>query len=85
MLLKSYIEAEKILTAACKEFPQLKTKVGDFEKHMEELKQSEFFLLVTGNLFYFDCFFSLLAERILIWCSCGTKAEIFELVRVTAD
>ena len=25
------------------------------------------------------------SERILIWCSCGTKAEIFELSRVTAN
>ena len=25
------------------------------------------------------------SERILIWCSCGTKAEIFELSRATAN
>ena len=25
------------------------------------------------------------SERLLIWCSCGTEAEIFELSRVTAD
>ena len=25
------------------------------------------------------------SERVLIWCSCGTEAEIFELSRVTAD
>lgn len=25
------------------------------------------------------------SEHFLIWCSCGTEAEIFELSRVTAD
>ena len=29
--------------------------------------------------------FSRLSERILIWYSCGTKAEIFELSRATAN
>lgn len=49
MLLESYTEAEKILTAACKEFSSLKTDIGDYEKHVKEQKQSEFFLLVTGK------------------------------------
>lgn len=48
MLLKSYTEAERILTAACKEFPSLKADIGNYEKHVKEQKQSEFFLLVTG-------------------------------------
>ena len=29
--------------------------------------------------------FSRPSERILIWCSCGTKAKIFELSRATAS
>ena len=33
------------------------------------------------NSFTFSC----LSERILISCSCGTKAEIFELSRATAN
>ena len=32
-----------------------------------------------------NCRFSRLSERVLIWCSCGPKAEIFELSWATAN
>ena len=48
--------------------------------HIEVLQEtlSLTHLLISGQ-------FSLSLERILIWCSCGTKAEIFELSRATTN
>ena len=39
--------------------------------------------LIQFSLFSF--LLSRSSERILIWCSCGTKPVIFELSRATAD
>ena len=47
--------------------------------HIEVLQETSLkHLLISGQ-------FSLSLERILIWCSCGTKAEIFELSRATTN
>ena len=47
--------------------------------HIEILQETSLkHLLISGQ-------FSLSLERILIWCSCGTKAEIFELSRATTN
>ena len=47
--------------------------------HIEFLQETSLtHLLISGQ-------FSLSLERILIWCSCDTKAEIFELSWATAD
>lgn len=48
-LLDSYTEAEKILTTEFQEISSLQDCIYNFKKSMEQLKQSEYFLFVTGN------------------------------------
>ena len=42
-------------------------------------------IILKIGKFHYKRILSRSLERILIWCSCGTKAEIFELSRATAD
>ena len=69
-------------------YPQWKAALETLSRNISvEVPRAYNLSLTPQQPGMFNCWISSSRSsgRILIWCSCGTKAEIFELSRATAD